>query len=131
MKSRFLRMSIVMLLAVGLLAGNTLAKNSSKSTKASSPETGSYKGTIEVTKDKAGNVEKVTLKTGGVLKTTYNITLDDKGKELAEKMNGKRVHITGTLEKKSGGKWLVVKDYRMSHKATKAAKKSVKKSGKS
>jgi hypothetical protein len=68
-------------------------------------------GTIEVTRDKAGNIETVVLKPGGLFKRAYNVTLDAKGKELGEKMAGKQVDAKGTVSEKEGAKWLTVTGY--------------------
>ncbi|MGA2914902.1 MAG: hypothetical protein ABSE89_02655 [Sedimentisphaerales bacterium] len=121
MKSRFLKMSVAMLLIVGMFAGNSWAKKSGKSHKSSNK---SYEGKVEVIRDKAGNVKTVELKVSGVFKDTYNIVLDEKGKELEDTMAGKQVHIKGTVVKKAGEKWLTVKEYKeVSHKKVKKSAK--------
>lgn len=109
MKSQFFKMSVVTLLILGVFAGSALAKTHKH--KPSKPESMDCKGTVEVTKNKAGNIETVTLKTGGFFKHTYNITLDAKGKELGEKMAGKQVSVKGMLSEKTGAKWLTVAEY--------------------
>ena len=63
-------------------------------------------GTVSVVKDDAGAVKSASVKAGDV---TYNVVLDDKGKEVA-KLDGKKVEITGTVEEKDAVKNLTVKE---------------------
>jgi len=111
MKNQFFKMSVVTLLMLGVFAGSAWAKTHKHKNKPSQPETMECKGTVEVTKNKAGNIETVDVKTGGLFKQTYNITLDEKGKELGEKMPGKQVDVKGMLSEKAGAKWLTVTEY--------------------
>jgi len=111
MKSQFLKTMVVMLLVLGVLVGNSWAKETGKAAAPSTPAQKEYKGTVEVTKDKAGDIKAVTLKVGALFKSTYHITLDEMGKELGTKMAGKKVIATGTVEKKEGAKWLTVTKY--------------------
>jgi hypothetical protein len=80
---------------------------------------------VKVTKDKAGQITAVKLSTGA-LSRTYNIVLDKEGKDLAVKMDGKRVQVKGLVQKVSGKTVLLVKDYALapdkSTKKTPAAK---------
>ncbi len=63
-------------------------------------------GTVSVVKDKDNNITEVKVKTARGL--TYQITLDDNGKELGKTMADKRVRLTGTVETKGEIKWLTV-----------------------
>lgn len=112
MKSQFLKTTVVAtLLVLGLFVGNTWAKKTHKANKPSNPVQKEYKGTVEVTKDKAGDIKTVELKSGVIFKHTYHITLDEKGKELGEKMAGKEVEVEGVLSEKAGAKWLTITEY--------------------
>ena len=42
----------------------------------------------------------------------YNVTLDEKGKQLGEEMVGKKVAARGTISEKDGKKWITVEQYR-------------------
>jgi hypothetical protein len=69
----------------------------------------SIRGRLVVTKDANGVITSVKVesrKTG-----TTNIVLDAKGKELAEKMAGKPVEVTGVESTKGSEKWLTVEKY--------------------
>jgi len=116
MKNQFLKMAVVTLLVLGVFAGNTWAKKTGKANVPSKPEYKEYKGTIEVTKDKAGNIKSVKLKSSGLFKHTYHIILDEDGKELGEKMAGKKVSVKGKLEEKAGVKWLTIERSEVSEK---------------
>lgn len=39
---------------------------------------------------------------------TFNITIDDKGKDVAKQYEGIRVYLSGTIETVNGEKWLTV-----------------------
>jgi hypothetical protein len=126
MKSQFFKVSIVMLLILGVFAGSTWAKSHKHKAKPSQPESISCKGKVEVTRDKTGNIETVKLKTGILIfGHTYNITLDGKGRELGEQMAGKQVNVKGLLLKKGNVEWLVVAKY--SEVPSKSEKKTAKK----
>jgi hypothetical protein len=58
-------------------------------------------------------------------KLSYSITLDEKGKELGQKMEGKKVNVKGMLSEKAGAKWLTVTEY--SEVPSKSEKKTAKK----
>jgi hypothetical protein len=114
-------------LVLGLLVGTSWAAKTGKESPAPKKEVKEVKevkGTVEVTRDKGGVITEVTLKAGKVMVTKYKITLDEKGKELGEKMASKRVEVKGTVEKKSGAKWLTVTQY--SESVSKPAKKAAK-----
>jgi hypothetical protein len=121
---RGLKMAFASALVLGLLVGNSWAAKAGKESPAPKKEVKEVKGTVEVTRDKAGAITDITLKTGKVMVTKYKITLDEKGKELGEKMTGKQVEVKGTVEKRSGVKWLTVTQY--SESASKPAKKAAK-----
>jgi hypothetical protein len=140
MRSKCLKMSVALVFVLGMIAGNNWAKDSNKaavssksekkidkssSVSKSKPAAKDYKGTIKVTKNKEGKVETVDLKAGSVIKSTYHIVLDEKGKELAAKFSGKKVVATATLEKKKSAKWLTVTKYsEVKKKEKKESKKS-------
>ena len=63
-------------------------------------------GTVNVMKDKEGAIIAVRLITSRNI--GYNITLDAKGKELAERFAGKTAEVTGIPETKEEVKWLTV-----------------------
>lgn len=69
----------------------------------------SFRGRIAVTKDADGVITSVKLENRK--RGTYNIVLDEKGKELGEKMADKFVSITGKETSKDGEKWLTVETY--------------------
>lgn len=100
-----------MLLVLGLFVGNTLAKKTHKAAEPSKPAEKEYKGRVKVTEGRVGYIEAVKLKTGILLKHTYNITLDRKGRELGERMAGKKVIVKGILLQKGDTDWLTVTEY--------------------
>jgi uncharacterized membrane protein len=67
------------------------------------------RGRLIVVKDANGitSVKVESKRTG----TVVNIVLDAKGKELAEKMAGKPVEVTGVETTKNNEKWLTVEKY--------------------
>jgi hypothetical protein len=112
MRSQFLKTAVAALLVLGLFVGTTWAKKTHKATEPSKPQYKDYKGTVEVTKDKAGDIKAVELKVGLIIKHTYHIALDEKGKELGQNMAGKKVHVKGIIEGKAGKKWLNIIEYK-------------------
>ncbi|MGA2914749.1 MAG: hypothetical protein ABSE89_01850 [Sedimentisphaerales bacterium] len=68
-----------------------------------------FRGRIVVTKDANGIITSVKLENRR--RGTFNIVLDEKGKELAEKMADKFVEITGKETTKDNEKWLTVENY--------------------
>jgi uncharacterized membrane protein len=66
------------------------------------------KGKVMVTKDAEGKVMAVMLHH---MMNKINTTLDSKGMELGEKMEGKMVEVTGMEMTKDGQKWLTVEKY--------------------
>jgi hypothetical protein len=68
-----------------------------------------FVGRVIVTKDTKGVVTAVQFESRR--RGTYNIVLDAKGKELAEKMADKMVVITGTVAAKNNENWLTVEKY--------------------
>ena len=109
MKSQFLKTAVATLLVLGLFVSNTWAKKTHKANESSKPQYKNYKGTVEVTKDKAGDITAVKLMVND--KLSYSITLDEKGKELGQKMAGKEVSVKGMLSEKAGAKWLTITEY--------------------
>ena len=68
-----------------------------------------FRGRIVVTKDANGVITAVKLENRR--RGTFNIVLDEKGKELGEKMADKFVEITGKETTKDNEKWLTVEKY--------------------
>jgi hypothetical protein len=67
------------------------------------------RGIVVVVKDASGAITSVQIenKKFGIC----NVVLDVKGKELGEKMVGKRVVVKGKVEEKDGKKWVTVESY--------------------
>lgn len=68
-----------------------------------------FRGRVVVVKDANGIITAVKLENRR--RGTFNIVLDEKGKELGEKMVDKFVEITGTETTKDNEKWLTVEKY--------------------
>ena len=68
------------------------------------------RGRLIVVKDANGVITSVKVESRGP-GGTHNIVLDAKGKELAAKMEGKRVEVTGVESTKNNEKWLTVEKY--------------------
>jgi hypothetical protein len=68
-----------------------------------------FRGRIVVAKDANGVITSVKLENRR--RGTFNIVLDEKGKELGEKMADKFVEITGKETTKGDEKWLTVEKY--------------------
>jgi hypothetical protein len=68
-----------------------------------------FRGRIVVAKDANGVITSVKLENRR--RGTFNIVLDEKGKELGEKMADKFVEITGKETTKDNEKWLTVEKY--------------------
>jgi hypothetical protein len=68
-----------------------------------------FRGRVVVAKDANGVITSVKLQNRR--RGTFNIVLDEKGKELGEKMEGKFVEITGKETTKGDEKWLTVEKY--------------------
>jgi hypothetical protein len=68
-----------------------------------------FRGRIVVAKDVNGVITAVKLENRR--RGTFNIVLDEKGKELGEKMADKFVEITGKETTKDNEKWLTVEKY--------------------
>jgi hypothetical protein len=121
MKGQMMRMAVVTLLVFGLSVAGAATQKPAKTQKVTKPQVKTYTGTVKVTKDKAGRLTAVKLSTG-LLSPTYNVALDKQGRELAEKMAGKRVQVQGLVAKKSGKTVLTVREY--SPVAPKSTKKA-------
>jgi hypothetical protein len=111
MRSQFLKTAVAALLVSGVLVGTAYAKKTGDANESSKTKHKSYIGTVEVTKDKVGDINAVELKVGQKIKHTYHITLDEKGKELGQKMAGKKVNVKGMLSEKAGAEWLTITEY--------------------
>ena len=105
---------LVAIAAVVLLAAVSLAADANQPPKPKEPPVQKpamvkAEGTVHVTKDAKSAVTAVQLVAGSM---TYHITLDKKGMELGEKMNGKKADVHGTVTEKNGQKWLTVLSYK-------------------
>jgi hypothetical protein len=119
MKKHVIVVTVVLaVFMLGMLAGSCWAANKAAEKSANAPAKApavkppkdkELKGTVAEVKDKDGNVTGVELTMGKGL--TYQVTLDEKGKELGKTMSGKKVKVTGTIEMKDKAKWLTVKNY--------------------
>jgi hypothetical protein len=69
------------------------------------------RGRLIVIKDANGVIMSVIIESKRPEPKTINIVLDAKGKELAEKMAGKPVEVTGVESTKGGEKWLTVEKF--------------------
>jgi hypothetical protein len=74
---------------------------------ANMPKEMTVKGKVEVTKDAAGTITAVMIKTWD---KKIRVTLDAKGMELGA-MEGKHVEATGIMTKKDHEHWLTVEKY--------------------
>jgi len=111
MKGQIMRVAVIGLLAFGLTVAQAQTQRPTKAPEPSKPLTQTYTGTVKVTKDKAGQITSAKLNVGGLLPRYYAIALDRAGKELARKMDGKRVQVKGLLERKSRATVLVVRQF--------------------
>jgi hypothetical protein len=75
-------------------------------------------GMISVTKDANDVITKVTVTTKD--KVVYNVTLDEKGKELG-KLANKEAEVEGTVSEKGMQKWIKVTSSKAVEKAPEAA----------
>ncbi len=112
-------MALSMLLAFGLSVAQTQPQAQAQTqtqmpTKAQQPSkllVQTYTGMLKVTADKSGRITDAKLNVGSLVPRYYTIALDKAGKELAGKMNGKRVQVKGTLERRSRATVLVVRQF--------------------
>jgi hypothetical protein len=68
-------------------------------------ETVKLQGVVNVTRDANDVITAVQLAADA---GTYNVELDEKGKELGENMEGEKVEVEGLVSEKDGQKWLTV-----------------------
>ncbi len=111
MKSQVVRVAVATLLAFGVSVAGAATQKAGKVKKPVASQVQTYTGTVAVTKDKAGQITVVKLNAGKLPCHKYNVALDQEGKELGEKMAAQRVQVKGVVEKQSGKKVLVVKEY--------------------
>ncbi|MFZ0035722.1 MAG: hypothetical protein WAK60_12140 [Sedimentisphaerales bacterium] len=102
MSTKLFKIAVVTMLAVGVIAGDVRAKNAPQNER-------TIQGTVSVTKNNDGKIIAVKLMISD--KLGYSITLDAKGKELGQKMGGKKVEVIGIVEVKDKVEWLTVKSY--------------------
>jgi hypothetical protein len=74
------------------------------------PPTVKVQGVVDVTKDAAGVITKVTLTTED--EVVYNVVLDAKGLELGQEMADEEVEVEGTVSKQDGQEWITVQSYK-------------------
>ena len=67
-------------------------------------------GTVGVVKDADGKVTSVTVTTKE--NEVYQVVLNEKGLELANKLDGKEAKVSGTVTKKDEQKWIDVHSFR-------------------
>lgn len=105
------KLVIVLGVAAVFMAANVFAADANKPKKPEDPAvvTVPVEGMVSVTKDANSVVTSIKLTTSG--KVVYNVTLDDKGKELAT-LDGKEVRARGVVTEKDGQKWLKVHEFR-------------------
>jgi len=110
------KLLIVLGVAAVFMAANVFAAGT-ETEKPKKPEhpamTVGVEGTVSVTKDANSVVTAIKLTTAG--KIVYNITLDEKGKELGA-LDGKEVKAKGIVTEKDGQKWVKVVEYRLAEK---------------
>lgn len=98
MSAKKQKMGIVFLamLTTALLASNCFAAEG---------ETVKLQGVVSVIRDANDVITSVQLTTDAV---TYNVELDEKGKELGENMEGQKAQVEGVVSEKDNQKWLKV-----------------------
>jgi hypothetical protein len=124
MKTRLLKVVLVAIV-LGVFAGNVWAEKAAEPNQPKEPAENLLvvKGIVSMTNDREGKITAVKI-TAGKEKIVYEVVLNAKGTELGEKMDGKIVRVTGTVETKDTAKWITVKTYSEVQKPS--AKKSVK-----
>jgi hypothetical protein len=127
MKSRYVRMAVAAWLVLGVGVAHAGTQKTTKTVKPAKPQVKTYTGTVKVTKDKTGQVTAAKLSAGGILPHTYTLALDTKGKELARKMDGKKVQVRGTLVKQKSGTRLTVREFNAVTPKPKPAKTTARK----
>jgi hypothetical protein len=98
--------------AAVFLSANAFAADTETHTKPKKPESAPnimmnirLDGIVSVAKDANGVVTSIQLTTAD--KTVYNVTLDEKGKELSG-LDGKEVKVRCVVTEKNGQKWIEV-----------------------
>jgi len=102
-------------LAILLIAGTALLSSVCFAAEEAPKAVKVVQGVVTVTKDANNVINKVTLTAKD--KVVYNITLDEKGKELGKTMASKEVEVSGTISKEAGQETITV----MTFKAVEAA----------
>jgi hypothetical protein len=95
------------LVATLVISNNAFGKDANQPP-SPAPRQHTVTGKVSVVKDKDGNITEIVLtviKEANEVK--YNITLNEKGKELAA-LDGKEAKVVGTVHTKEGAKWLTV-----------------------
>lgn len=113
MKARILGPALGFCAAIVLFGGVAFAREGGGKPR-EKPKPG-VTGLVTTTKEKKDDKEVITAvtitqtrKTGDIV---HNVVLDDVGKELGEKMNGKKVRATGIIAEKDGKKEITVEKY--------------------
>jgi hypothetical protein len=73
------------------------------------PKEVKVEGTVSVVKDANNVITAVKLTTA---KSTYDVVLNEKGLELGNTMNGKKVEVEGTVSHQDSQKWIAVKSFK-------------------
>ena len=98
-KSSLIFAVFVLLAVVAVLYGNTAAV-----------ENTTMIGYVKTVYDDEYNAKSADFRT--LENVSYNITLNDKGKKLAEDCDGEKVEVTGSITKKDGKNWITVESYK-------------------
>lgn len=111
------KLVIVLGVAAVFMAANVFAAGTEPNEKPKKPEhpvvAVGLEGTVSVTRDANNVVTSIKLTTAG--KMVYNVTLDEKGKELAA-LDGKEVRARGVVTEKDGQKWVKIHEFRLAEK---------------
>lgn len=116
MKNLFPLIGIVVV-AVALMISSAMAQTEAKPAQQSAPaakvseapKTVNVTGTVKVTKNADGKVTDITLSEASG--TSHKVVLDDNGNKLSA-CDGKKVEVTGTLEKSASASQLKVSSYK-------------------
>ncbi len=112
------KLVIVLGVAAVFLAANVFAAGTEPTEKPKKPEhavvTVALEGIVSVVKDANSVITSIKLTTAS--KIVYNVTLDEKGKELGA-LDGKEVKAKCVVTEKEGQKWVKVHEFRLVEKS--------------
>jgi hypothetical protein len=114
------KLVIVLGVAAVFMAANVFAAGTEPTEKPKKPEhpVVPVEGTVSVTKDANSVITSIKLTTAS--KIVYNVTIDEKGKELAT-LDGKEVKAKCIITEKDGQKWAKVVEFRLAEKKKETA----------